>query len=352
MVAWLGATGDPGRVHAEGQAARVAVEVAREQVAALLGARPREVVFTSGGTEAANTATWMATERGEHVVVPAGEHSCVALPSARHQVSTVGIDRLGRVDPDRILAAVRGDTALVHLQWANHEVGTIQPVAEVVARCRERGVLTHVDAAAGAGHVPIDFHELGADLLSVSAHKLGGPPGVGALLVRRGLRLRPLLVGGDQERTRRGGYENVPAVVGFGAAAATIDQGDTLAIEATQARAQTERVAKAASEGDLRAGTRVVGDPRNRLPHVICLGMAHVEAEPVLLGLDRAGVAVHSGSSCASESLEPSPILEAMGVDASQSLRVSVGWSTTDADIDALLAALPPILDRLLDLRS
>jgi cysteine desulfurase len=145
----------------------------------------------------------------------------------------------------------------------------------------------------------------------------------------------------------------VPAVVGFGAAAASIiDQGDTLATEATRARAQTERVAKAASEGDFRAGARVVGDPRHRLPHVICPGMAQVEAEPVLLGLDRAGVAVHSGSSCASESLEPSPVLEAMGVEASQSLRVSVGWSTTDADIDALLAALPPILDRLLDLRS
>ncbi|HWH34948.1 MAG TPA: cysteine desulfurase family protein [Acidimicrobiales bacterium] len=351
MVGWLGPTGDPGRVHTEGQAARVAVEVAREQVAALVGARPREVVFTSGGTEAAVTATWMATERGDHVVVPAGEHSCVVASSARHRVSTVGIDRWGRVDPAAMLAALRPGTALVHLQWGNHEVGTLQPVAEVVAACRERGVLTHVDAAAAAGHVPIDFRALGADLMSISAHKLGGPPGAGALLVRRGLRLRPLLVGGDQERARRGGYENVPALAGFGAAAHHL-AGCALAGEGQRAQAQTERIVASVADGELGPGIRVLGDPGQRLPHILCLSLAGVEAEPVLLGLDQAGVAVHSGSSCASESLEPSPVLEAMGVDASRSLRVSVGWSTTDADIDAFLAALPLILDRLLDLRS
>src|SRR4051812_45664720 len=156
MLPWFSTAADPGRVHSEGHASRVAIEVAREQVATLLGARSREVVFTSGATESAVTATWMATERGDHVVVPAVEHSCVREASARHRVTTVGVDRTGRVDPDEVLAAVEPDTALVHLQWGNHEVGTLQPVAEVVARCRERGVLTHVDAAMAAGHVAID----------------------------------------------------------------------------------------------------------------------------------------------------------------------------------------------------
>jgi cysteine desulfurase len=351
MTRWLGTAGDPGRVHAEGHAARVAVEVAREQVATLLGARPREVVFTSGGTEAVVTATWMATERGDHVVVPAVEHSCVTEASARHRVTVVGVDRSGRVDPDEVLAAVTPGTALVHLQWGNHEVGTLQPVAEVVARCRELGLLTHVDAVAAAGHVPLDFRALGADLMSVSSHKLGGPPGVGALCVRRGLRLRPLLVGGDQERARRAGYENVPAIAGFGTAAERL-AGGALADEAGRARAQTERVAAAVRAGRLGTGTEVLGEADARLPHLVCLGVAGVQAEPLLLGLDQVGVAVHSGSSCSSEALEPSPVLEAMGVDASRSLRVSVGWSTVDADIDAFLTALPPVLDRLLALRS
>ena len=346
MLPWFTTAADPGRVHTEGHAARVAVEVARQQVAELLGARSREVVFTSGATESCATATWMATERGAHVVLAAIEHSAVREASARHDATVVGVDRVGRVDVDELLAAVRPDTALVHLQWGNHEVGTLQPVAEVAAACRERGVLLHVDAAQAAGHVPIDFVGVGADLLTVSAHKLGGPPGIGALLVRRGLRLRPLLLGGDQERARRAGYENVPAIVGFGAACAAID----VDAEAARARALTTRVATA----DIGRGVHLFGDPdpAGRLPHLVCLGMEGVEAEPVLLGLDQAGVAVHSGSSCSSESLEPSPVLEAMGVDASRSLRVSVGWPTTDADVDAFLAALPPVLDRLLALGS
>ncbi len=346
LLPWLGATGDPARIHAEGQAARVAVEVAREQVAIFLGARPREVVFTSGGTESAVTATWMATERGDHVVVPAVEHSCVREASARHRTTEVAVDRSGRVDPDAVLAAVEPGTVLVHLQWGNHEVGTLQPVAEVVSRCRERGVLTHVDACAAAGHVEIDFRRLGADLLSVSAHKFGGPPGVGALCVRRGLRLRPLLVGGDQERARRAGHENVPAIVGFGTVAEHLSP-PALAEEAAASRRRTDRVVAAVHDGRLGAGTEVLGDPARRLPHLVCLGLAGVEAEPVLLGLDQAGVAAHSGSSCSSEALEPSPVLEAMGIDASRTLRVSVGWSSTDADIDALLHALPAVIDRL-----
>jgi cysteine desulfurase len=217
------------------------------------------------------------------------------------------------------------------VQLGNHEVGTMQPVAEIAAACRERGVLVHVDAAAAAGHVPVSFTELDVDLLSVSAHKLGGPAGVGALLVRRGLRLRPLLLGGDQERARRAGFENVPAIVVFGAACAELSYDD-----------RERRLIRRVIDG---CGLEVLGSPD--LPHLVCLSIEGVEAEPVLLGLDQAGVAVHSGSSCSSEALEPSPVLEAMGVDASRSLRVSVGWSSTDADVDALLAALPDVLRRL-----
>ena len=342
--------GDPARIHHEGQVARVAVEEARERVAALLGARGREVVFTSGATEAIATAVHGAAARPEegapdrrvHVVAAAVEHSAVRLSSARHDLSLVGCDRQGRVDADELLAAVRPDTALVHLQWGNHEVGTTQPVAEVVAGCRERGVLVHVDAAQAAGHVPVDFRSLDADLMSVSAHKMGGPPGVGALLVRRGLRLDALLVGGDQERARRAGFENVPAIVGWGAAAGILADG--LDEEERAARRRTARVLEAATALD---GVEVFGDAQVRLPHIVCMGIRGIEPQAVLLGLDQAGIAVHSGSACASEDLVPSPVLEAMGVDAHHSLRISVGWSTTDEDIDALLDALPSVLSRL-----
>jgi cysteine desulfurase len=201
-------------------------------------------------------------------------------------------------------------------------------------------VLVHVDAAQAAGHVPIDFDGLGADLLSVSAHKLGGPPGVGALLVRRGLRLRPLLRGGDQERARRAGLENLPAIVGFGVACRAID----VEAEAATQLALTTRLLDESFDGVVG-----YGDPVDRVPHLVCFGILGIEPQAVLLGLDRRGIAAHSGSACSSEALEPSPVLEAMGVDAHRSLRVSVGWSTTDDDIDAFNDALPRVIA---DLRS
>ncbi|MEY2402846.1 MAG: cysteine desulfurase [Acidimicrobiaceae bacterium] len=338
MIAWLqGPAADPGRIYEEGLAARAAIEAARDAVSSFLGCRSsREVVFTGGATEAIAAAVWGAAERGGHQVVTAVEHSAVRLSAeAAGEVTLVGVDGLGRVDVDALLGAVRPDTACVHVQWANHEVGTLQPVREAVAACRERGVLVHVDAAQAAGHVPIDFADLGADLLSVSAHKLGGPPGIGALLVRRGLRLRPLLVGGDQERARRAGLENVPAIAGFGAACATID----VEAEATLQLALTRRVLDASFDGVV-----VYGDPVGRAPHLVCLGIVGIEPQAVLLGLDRLGIAAHSGSACSSEALEPSPVLEAMGVDAHRSLRVSVGWSSTDQDIDAFLDAVPRVI--------
>jgi cysteine desulfurase len=341
--------GDPSRVHAEGLDARRSVEVAREQVAGLLGCRARSVVFTSGATEAVAAACWGAAERGGHQVLTAVEHSAVRASAERHgEVTAVPVDGQGRVDPEAVDAALRPDTAVVHVQWANHEVGTRQPVAEVVARCRGRGVLVHVDAAAGAGHDRIAFDDLGADLLSVSGHKLGGPPGSGALLVRRGLRVRPLLVGSDQERARRAGMEAVPAIAGFGAACAALGADGRLDDEAARERRLTERVLRAVA--DL-PGTVVHGDPDDRVPHIACLGFADVEPQAVVLGLDRAGIAVHSGSACASESLEPSPVLAAMGVDALRSLRISTGWDSTDADVDALLGSLPEVLAGLRALR-
>ena len=350
---------DPSRIHAEGMAARVALEQAREHVAALVGARAREVVFTSGATEAIAAATWgAARERAgspAHMVVTAVEHSAVREASAAFtgvtggSVTVVGVDRVGRVDPDEVGAAIRPETVLVHVQWANHEVGTVQPVAEVVERCRARAVLVHVDAAQAVGHVPVAFDELGVDLLSLSGHKFGAPPGTGALLVRRGLRLTPLLVGGDQERARRAGLENVPALAGLGAACEVLAQPARADAEQTAARALTERVLLAVPGLD---GVRVYGDADHRVPHLVCLGVDGIEPQAVLLGLDQAGVAAHSGSACASEGLEDSPVLAAMGVDAHRSLRISVGWSTRDDDIDALLTALPDVIARLRALGS
>lgn len=359
MVEWLRQpAGDPGRIHAEGMAARAALEAARESVARLVGTRSRQVIFTSGATEAIAAAVWGATARAQerrpgvsaHHVVGAVEHSAVREATARAgSVTFVPVDRAGRVDPDRVDAAIGSDTVAVHVQWANHEVGTIQPVAAIADRCHQHDVLFHVDAAQAAGHVPVAFDELGADLMSISGHKLGAPAGTGALVVRRGLRVPPLLVGGAQERARRAGLENVAALVGLGAAAAELAVDDGLAAEVLSARRLTERVVAAANALD---GVEVYGDPTDRVPHLVCLGTHGVEPQAVLLELDRAGIAAHSGSACASEGIEPSPVLEAMGVDAQRSLRISVGWNTTDADIDALLDALPGVLDRLRSLRS
>jgi cysteine desulfurase len=362
MIAWLESSGrdagDPGRVHTEGRVVRSTVEAAREQVAALLGTRPRQVIFTSGGTEAVNAATWGAARArpGGPIALADVEHSSVRDASARAAtIVSLAVDRLGRIDvgavEDALETAARlgAPAALVHCQVANHEVGTMQPVHEVVELCRHHDTLVHVDACMTAGHLAIDVDELGADLVSVSAHKMGGPPGVGALVVRRGLRVEPFVVGGDQERARRGGIENVPGIVGFGAAAEVLVEAGRLALESDDARRRTEGILRAATAV---ADVEVLGDPERRAPQLVCVAVGGVEAEPVLLGLDQSGIAAHSGSSCSSESLAPSPVLAAMGVDAERSLRLSVGWSTTDDDVEAFAVAFPRVVAHLRALRA
>ncbi len=336
---------DPSRIHEPGMTARVALEQAREAVAGAFGARPREVVFTSGASESIAAVCWGVADRGRRQVLSAVEHSAVRIAAAQHGGTVVvGCDGTARVDADELLAAVDAETAVVHLQLANHEVGTVQPVADVVAVCRAQGVLVHVDAAQGAGRVPLDFGALGADLVSISGHKLGGPAGTGVLLVRRGLRIRPLIVGGEQERARRAGVEDVVGALGLAAAVDAID----VAQEAAEQVALAEVLRAALLEVD---GVELFGHPSERLPHLVCAGIADIEPQAVLLGLDRRRIRAHSGSACASEGLEPSPVLEAMGVDAHRSLRVSVGWSTTEADVAAFAAALPEVVAELRALR-
>ena len=371
MAEWdaLGVTADPGRVHTEGRMVRAALEEARDQVAALFGVRPRQVVLTSGGTEAINSAVWgvlaghisesgHASESGGRrapVACAAVEHSSVRDASARlGALVTIPVDSQGRIHPDAVADAIAHSIqehgrppVLVHCQFANHEVGTLQDVAGVVDVCRNQGIPVHVDAVAAAGHVPVDIEALGADLVSVSSHKLGGPAGVGALVLRRGLRIEPLLVGGEQERGRRAGLEDVIGAIGFGAVAAALADTARISAEAAESRRRTDRLLAAATSVE---GVVPYGDTVDRVPHILCLGIAGVEAEPVLLGLDQAGVAVHSGSSCSSESLEPSPVLEAMGVDGERSLRLSVGWTTTDDDIDAFTRSFAGVVGRLRDL--
>lgn len=351
---------DPGRLHEEGRLQRDALEEARQRVAALVGVTPREIVFTSGATEAVNAAVWGATQRrpGAPILCAEVEHSSVRDASRRAApVETIPVDGNGRLNLDVLESRLKSTSlpapGMVHCQWANHEVGTLQPVHQVVDLCRAAGVVVHIDAAAACGHVAIDLATLGADLVSLSAHKFGGLPGAGALVLRRGSRFEPFIVGGEQERARRAGLEALPALLSFGAAAAALaaDGQKLLRHEGEVARRHIHAAAAGACAVE---GVEVVGPPTadDRLPHLICLGVEGVEAEPVLIGLDRLGVAVHSGSACSSESIEPSPVLEAMGVDPSNSLRASVGWTTTDDDIETFVHALADVVAGLRELRG
>jgi len=341
-----GELGDPARVHAEGMRARNLLEDARSSVAAWLGVRPRQVVFTSGATESIAMANHGACTRGardgrDQVVLGAVEHSAVRQQAQLSPVTSVGVDRHGRVDPEEFIASVGDRTAVAHLQWANHEVATLQDVEIVAAALADHPCLLHVDAAQAGSDVPRAVASR-ADLVSVSGHKLGGPPGVGLLVIRAGLRIPPLILGGDQERARRAGMENLLAVAGL--AAAVEELSIQSVAEAERMRGLTDLVAAWA---DRTEGVSVLGAPLRRAPHLLCLALEGVEPQPVLLGLDSRGISVHSGSSCSSEAFEPSPVLAAMGVDAQRSLRISVGWSSTEADVLAATGALEEVLGEL-----
>jgi len=347
--------GNPSSIHAYGQRAKAAVDEARFAVAALLGADPMEVVFTSGGTESDNLGVRGAVESlaasGRRGLVTTGiEHEAVlntakAVAAQGGSVTVVPVRRSGIVDPDAVGAETTDATALVSVMLANNEVGTIQPLAEIAARIKASGALLHSDAVQAAGKIPVSVRTLGVDLLSISAHKFGGPKGVGALWIRRGVRLVSQATGGRQERNRRGGTENVPAIVGMGVAA----------------RLAQENLASAGSIAALRdrleagiltgvPGTVVNGTPDARVPNTTNISFEGVEAESLLIALDLEGIAVSTGSACSSGTLEPSHVLKAMGLPqafARNSLRFSLGSSTTDAEIDTVVAAMPRLVTKL-----
>jgi cysteine desulfurase len=336
--------GDPSRLYRRARRARLLLDRSREQVAAAVGARPDEVVFASGGTEAANLAVAglaaAATDR-RHLVVSAVEHTAVLGParaaSARgFRVTVVGVDRHGRVDPDELAGAVGDDTLLVCLQHANHEVGTTQPVREAAEAAHARGALLLVDACQTVGRVAVDVAALGADLLVGSGHKCYGPPGTGFLVAGRAARLRPVLLGDERERGRRPGRENLPGIAGLAAA---------VAARTVEGPAENQRLAGLAER--LRAGLAAVpdvvvhGHPSERLPHLVAFSVLYVEGEALLLLLDAEGIAVHSGSSCTADNQEPSHVLAAMGAITHGSVRVSFLGDAGQADVDRLLAVLP-----------
>ncbi|MFW2381347.1 MAG: cysteine desulfurase family protein, partial [Acidimicrobiales bacterium] len=331
---------DPSRLHSEALEVRAHLEHAREQVASFLHSRASEVVFTSSATEAiATTVRGALTKGGPGTVVvgTAVEHSAVREAAGDH-FRSVPVSQDGLVDLGAFADLLDREPliALAACQLGNHEMGAIQPIAEVASLCASHGVMLLVDAAQAAPWMPIHFLTSGADFLAVSGPKLGAPPGTGALIVRRGKRIPPLLAGGAQERGRRAGMENTPGLLGLGAACEELEQ--THEQEHASARDLTDRLREglAALEGVTINGP---SDPDRRLPHLVCCGIARVEPQAVLLELDRRGIAAHSGSACASEDLEPSPVLTAMGVDAHRSLRFSVHARSTVEDIDAVLDA-------------
>ncbi len=348
--------GNPSSVHHFGQRTKSIVDEARSAVATLIGAEPTEVVFTGGGTESDNFALRGAAEVMEaagrrHLIATAIEHEAVlntlkALARRGWKTTLLPVDHTGVVAPDALRQAITGDTAIVSVMHANNEVGTIQPVAELARIAREHGALVHTDAVQSAGKIPVDVKTLGVDLLSISAHKMNGPKGAGALWLRRGVRLAPVLTGGRHERGRRAGTENVAGIAGFGVAAG-IAAGKMTA-EGARLAALRDRLEREV----VRAvpGTAINGGGSPRVPNTTNISFERVEAESLLIALDLAGVAVSTGSAGSSGTLDPSHVLKAMGFPAHRtqnSLRFSLGAGNTEADVDRVIAVLPGIVEKL-----
>jgi cysteine desulfurase len=348
--------GNASSVHHFGQQAKAALDEARQQTAALLGADPAEVVFTGSGTESDNWAIRGAAEALEatgrrHLIATGIEHEAVlntlkALSRRGWDVTLLPVGPTGVVAPEALQDAASDRTALVSVMHANNEIGTVQPIAELAAIARSHGALIHVDAVQTAGKMPIDVRALDIDLLSISAHKFYGPKGVGALWLRKGVRLVPFVTGGRQERGRRAGTENVPGIVGLGTAAALALQ--KMASEAARLRALRDRL----EQGVLSvvSGSERNGAAEPRVPNTSNISFDRIEAESLLIGLDLDGIAVSTGSACSSGTLEPSHVLKAMGLPHARtlsSIRFSLGAANTDADVDRVIRVLPPLVEKL-----
>ena len=348
--------GNASSVHSFGQQAKAVMDTARSAVAALIGADPSEVVFTGGGTESDNFAIRGAAEALEptkrrHLVASAIEHEAVlntlkALARRGWRTTLLPLDQSGVVSPDRLREVIGDDTALVSVMHANNEIGTIQPVAELAAIAHEHGALMHTDAVQSVGKIAVDVRALGADLLSLSAHKFNGPKGAGALWIKRGTRLQPTQTGGKHERNRRAGTENVPAISGLGVAARLA--GAKMSGESARVGTLRDRLEDAV----LRSipGTAVNGARGQRVPNTTNISFDRVEAESLLIALDLEGIAVSTGSACSSGTLEPSHVLRAMGFPphrAQNSLRFSLGMLSTAEEVDRVIDVLPRLVEKL-----
>ena len=347
--------GNPSTVYSLGLTAAHAVQVAREAIAKAIGADADEIYFTSGGTESDDWAILGTAEaqqkKGRHLITSTIEHHAVLesmeyLEKHGYEITRVAVDGGGLVDPESVRRAIRPDTILVSVMHANNEVGTIQPIAEIGKITREAGVLFHVDAVQTAGKLPLDVEALGVDMLSVSAHKLYGPKGIGLLYLRKRTRISPLFHGGGQEKGRRAGTHNVPGIMGM--AKAFELAGTRMGADADREAALRDRLWQGLS-GDIEA-IYLNGDPVRRLPNNLNVRLDGIEGEAMILMLDMEGICVSSGSACTTGSLEPSHVLLAMGIPAEHahgSLRVTLGRGTTAEDIDHFIKVFPPIVSRL-----